>query len=940
MKTPAFRLARSIRAKLALLIAVSVGAAVLLAFGVATYRELNRFGEAKRAELQATAEVLAGSVGGAVAAGDRGGMQQALNAIGRLPDVRFAEIRGTGGEVLAEAGTGVALESDRAPQAGGEISAWRMLTQGSFFVTANVVKGGVPQGTIGLLVDTSELSERLRNAVVAAILSAGAAIAIGLLIGTRLQRSITGPLGELTEVMNRVRVTSDFRQHVLRRTDDETGQLVDAFNDMLGQIRRRDDELEEHRTGLERKVEERTHDLALARDQAEAANRAKSDFLATMSHEIRTPMNGMLVMAELLAGTELPVRQQRYAETIARSGQTLLTIINDILDLSKIEAGKLELEQGRVPVATIVGDVLSLFAERAQSKGLDLAAHLAADVPAAIEADPTRLSQVLGNLVNNALKFTGSGHVKISVERQEGDALAFAVEDTGIGIPADKVDRIFEAFTQADQSTTRRYGGTGLGLSICQRLVAAWGGEIRAESEEGRGSRFIFTLPGRALEPAVEMRTAGERSALLAVDGTATRSVLGAALRDAGFSVRTGVAATTTARSDVIFAGPDWIEARGARAQADAKNAIVCVAEVGNGRVDALIAGGLADGVLLRPIASGQVREILAAIEVGALKSLRDAQRRDAHADLPDLGGLSVLVADDSPVNREVVAEALARLNARATMVEDGRQAVAAFARGRFGVILMDGSMPEMDGFAATRAIRAREAAEGFSRTPIVALTAHVAGGAAENWQAAGMDDYVTKPFTMRALADCLLRWRGDGAAQPTVAAPIAALAQVVATEEGHPRANEERPEGPETQSSAPEDVAGIEGALDPETLASLRAIAGGSNIMLGKIFGLFRSHAPARLEALKQAVAAADFPKMATEAHALKSPSVNIGARRLGELCAAIEARARTADATLVSDGSLEMVEREFAAVLKAIEAEQGPLAAAANKQLQATPV
>ena len=209
--------------------------------------------------------------------------------------------------------------------------------------------------------------------------------------------------------MNRVRATSDFRQHVLeRRTDDETGQLVDAFNDMLDQIRRRDDALEEHRAGP-RSDGRGAHARPgrLARDVAESANRAKSDFLATMSHEIRTPMNGMLVMAELLAGTELPVRQQRYAETIARSGQTLLTIINDILDLSKIEAGKLELEQGRVPVATIVDDVLGLFCgARAVEGPRPRRAISAPDVPAAIEADPARLSQVLSNLVNNALKFT------------------------------------------------------------------------------------------------------------------------------------------------------------------------------------------------------------------------------------------------------------------------------------------------------------------------------------------------------------------------------------------------------------------------------------------------------------------------------------------------------------------------------------------------------
>jgi signal transduction histidine kinase len=304
----------------------------------------------------------------------------ALNAIGRIPDVRFAQIRTSDGRIFAEAGNGVALNSgidneDETP------SLWRMLVKGTLFVRAEIIKAGVHVGSLGILVDTSELTDRLKQALSAAALSAASAMAIGFLIASRLQRSITRPLGALAGTMNRVRVTSDFSQRAERRSDDETGQLVDAFNEMLDQILRRDNALEDHRAGLERTVTERTRELADARDVAESANQAKSDFLATMSHEIRTPMNGMLVMAELLAGTELPARQQRYAETIVRSGQTLLTIINDILDLSKIEAGKLELEQGRVALATVVDDVLGLFWERASSKKLDLAAEIAADVP-------------------------------------------------------------------------------------------------------------------------------------------------------------------------------------------------------------------------------------------------------------------------------------------------------------------------------------------------------------------------------------------------------------------------------------------------------------------------------------------------------------------------------------------------------------------------------
>jgi two-component system sensor histidine kinase BarA len=764
------RPSRSIRAKLALLIAASVGSAVALSFGIGSYRELNRFGEAKRAEVAATAEVLAATVADAVATANRSAANRVINSIGQIPGVRFAQIRDAAGAIFVEAGTGVALISPGRRQA--EIpSLWTMLRDGSFFVTTRIVKGGVQVGSLGILVDTSELSDRLKQALVAAAWSAVAAMLIGLLIASRLQRAITRPLGSLARTMADVRLTSNFAQRAERSSDDETGQLVDAFNDMLGEIRTRDAALEDHMAGLERTVEDRTKDLAEARDVAEFANRAKSDFLATMSHEIRTPMNGMLVMAELLAGTELPARQQRYAETIVRSGQTLLTIINDILDLSKIEAGKMELEQGRVSVATLVEDVLGLFSERASSKQLDLAAQIGPDVPLVIEGDPVRLSQILSNLVNNALKFTEAGHVKLVVERRAGSAedveLAFKVEDTGIGIPADKVDHIFEAFSQADQSTTRRFGGTGLGLSICQKLVTAMEGRIWAESTVGEGSTFAFTLKARVLEQGpTPVRTMG-RSAVMALAGEATRAVIGDMLGHWGYAALPASPDTLASTgAELIFAGMDWIEARAPEiSRAASRPTIICVAGFGNSKVDGLVSAGLADGVLVQPVSSARVRDILQAIEAGSLASLLESRRGDPGVALPELRRLSVLVADDSPVNREVVSEALTRLQARTSTVDDGLQAVAAFKAGQYDVVLMDCSMPEMDGFAATRAIRAYEAENGLERTPVVALTAHAAGGGGDSWRDAGMDDYLTKPFTMRSLAECLARWQPEGGA-------------------------------------------------------------------------------------------------------------------------------------------------------------------------------
>ena len=383
---------------------------------------------------------------------------------------------------------------------------YRPLHLGTSAVRAPIVYAGKQVGQLILIADLSDLRTALIESLTLSLFIGLLAAIVGVAIAHLMQRSITRPITALSETMEQVRETRDFSHRAERHSSDETGQMVDAFNDMLDQIGRRDQALAHHRDQLEATVRERTRDLHAAKTAAEEANAAKSDFLATMSHEIRTPMNGMLVMAELLSASGLAPRLQRYSDVIVKSGQGLLTIINDILDFSKIEAGKLELE--RVPVAPrqLVDDVLQLFSERAVSAGLDIAAHVTPDVPKTIAADPVRLNQVITNLTNNALKFTQTGGVLVRVavvgasESPETARLRFSVTDTGIGIPEDKCATIFDAFSQADQSTTRQFGGTGIGLSICQRLVNAMEGEIGVESVVGEGSTFAFEIPVDVLE--------------------------------------------------------------------------------------------------------------------------------------------------------------------------------------------------------------------------------------------------------------------------------------------------------------------------------------------------------------------------------------------------------------------------------------------------------
>ena len=590
------RTATSIKRKLASVVVCAVLLAIAIATAASAWREAQRFAVAKRAELSGTANVFASAVADDLAANKRQLAYQKLRAIARIPSITYARVETASGKRFAEIGGGVVLESAQPSGGTGLFSSLDLLFQQTVRVHVEIVKSGAPIGRLILVADSSELQDRLKEGLISAGVAALIAALLGIAVAWRMQRRITAPIQSLTRAMSQVRETQDFSTKVERESNDETGIMVDAFNDMLSQIQVRDDHLAEHRAHLEVKVEERTVDLRAAKEVAESANVAKSEFLATMSHEIRTPMNGMLVMAELISGSELAPRQQRYAEVIVKSGQSLLSIINDILDFSKIESGSMELEQIAVDPGVVIDDVLNLFWERASSKGLDLAGYVSADVPREIEADPVRLNQVLSNLVNNALKFTETGHVcviarKSPIQAKDSDSIAieFAVQDTGIGIPQDKIAGLFTAFTQADQSTTRKYGGTGLGLAICKRLVHAMGGEIGATSKDGEGSVFSFSLATRSLDAAPQAEPAASgalRTALIALDGTITPKVIGDYLRTSGVSVDLLTPGQLTPQAceqaDAVFLAPGSI----ARASTGDKPYLVCISELGDSSSD------------------------------------------------------------------------------------------------------------------------------------------------------------------------------------------------------------------------------------------------------------------------------------------------------------------------------------------------------------------
>jgi two-component system sensor histidine kinase/response regulator len=655
--------------------------------------------------------------------------------------------------------------------------------------------------------------------------------------------------------------------------------------------------LKEREKQLDALVQQRTaelrateQDLKIAKEKAEEATAMKSIFLANMSHEIRTPMNAVIGMAYLALKTALTEKQRDYVNKIHNAGTSLLGIINDILDFSKIEAGRLDIEAVEFRLDDVIASVTSITAQKAQDKGLEFLAEVANSIPQNLVGDPLRLGQVIANLINNAIKFTENGDVYLKVEllEQVGERarLRFSVKDTGIGMTPEQVARLFQPFSQADASTTRKHGGTGLGLTISRRLVELMGGEIRLESEPGAGSTFLFTVSvGVASGPArSRIIPEGLRavSALVVDDNAAARDILVHALD--GFlarvdAVSSGEEAIASVKQhdsgqpyDVIFMdwrmpGMDGIQAaRLIKEDPHLKThpAVVLVTAFGREEVREEAERIQIDGFLVKPVTTSMLVDTLVALFAG------DGQDRtalapavDRHADR--LLGVRILLAEDNEINQQIAVELLEGVGATVEVANDGREAVRKLLEQpmppNYDVVLMDLQMPEMDGYQATRKIRSDPRFAGF---PIIAMTAHATIEERQKCMAAGMNGHVSKPIDPSSLFDTLERFVVPAAKGPAVAPPEPAS---VATAEA-----DELP-----------DVPGL------NTADGLMRVAGNRKLYRKLLRQFFTTEADAA-QRIASALAGNDRALAERLAHTVKGVAGNIGAAAVQNAAAKLE--------------------------------------------------